>query len=637
MIDEFLTRVASTRLFLGKLWMLTRPYWFAREHGSCRLFGHSVSFRESWLAFGLLTLIVALSLFIVYLTKLLNDWNARFFNALQARNADAFWYELKYWIVLVAILLVGFVYRLWLTQLLTIRWRRWLSEVYFRDWLADRTFYRMELVSQGTDNPEQRIEQDIATFASQTLSIAVGLLLQVLMLVTFAVILWKLSGNYVLPILGGLAIPGYMMWAALIYALVGSYATYLVGRPLVRVNFELERRNADFRYRMVRIRENAESIALYRGEPNEESRLRSAFAGIYQVWWRYMKFTKRLTWLSSFYAQAAAVFPIVVAAPRYFAGVIPLGVLTQTVNAFGQVQGPLSWFVDTYATLAAWKAVVDRLTTFSEAMVTAKEAAAADAFDVRVDGPRLGLEHVDIRLPTGEPLMQGIFLNVNRGERVVLFGPSGTGKTTLFRVLAGLWPYGRGHIVLPQSNRVLFLPQKPYLPTGTLKEILSYPQLPDQHGDDSYREVLRACLLGHCAARLAECTNWSLVLSGGEQQRLAFARALLYRPDWLFLDEATSALDEQTEQRMYELLIQSLPGTAIISNAHKSSVLLLHDRQVAVGPCLTQVFEQDDRGSGDALIKGPKLNGVNTPYGPEQSGPLPSHGQATAESHEHNY
>jgi vitamin B12/bleomycin/antimicrobial peptide transport system ATP-binding/permease protein len=241
-----------------------------------------------------------------------------------------------------------------------------------------------------------------------------------------------------LPIFGGLAIPGYMMWAALAYAAIGTCATYLIGRPLVGVNFELERRNADFRYRMVRIRENAESIALYRGEPNESRRLTSAFAHIYETWWRYMKYTKRLTWLSSFYGQAAAVFPVIVAAPRYFSGAIPLGVLTQTANAFGQVQGPLSWLIDTYATLAAWKAVVDRLTTFTEAMVKAKEAAAWNAYDVRVGGTRLSLDDVDIRLPNGEPLMQGIFLNVERGERVALLGASGCGKTTLSRARGSL-------------------------------------------------------------------------------------------------------------------------------------------------------------------------------------------------------
>ena len=378
MIDRFLTRIANAHSFLSKLWVLSKPYWFAEERQPIRLFGRTVLVKESWIARTLLALIVTLSVLAVYMSKLINSWNARFFNALQDKNADAFWYELQYWVILVALLIVAIVYRLWLQQMLTIRWRRWLSEVYFRDWLADRTYYRMELVSQGTDNPEQRIEADCANFAERTLSISLGLLLQVMTLVTFSIVLWELSGSFVLPILGGLAIPGYMMWAAVLYAVVGSIATYMIGRPLVRVNFNLERYNADFRYRMVRIRENAESIALYRGETDEERRLRSAFGRIYDTWWDLMRYTKRLSWLTSFYGQAASIFPFIVAAPQYFAGKIQLGVLTQTADAFAQVQSALSWFVDTYPRLAEWKAGVDRLTTFSEAMVSAKQAGGRD-------------------------------------------------------------------------------------------------------------------------------------------------------------------------------------------------------------------------------------------------------------------
>ena len=585
MIDRFLTRIANARSFLSKLWVLARPYWFAEERQTVGFWGYSILVKEAWLARGLLLLIVGLSVLIVYMSKLINAWNARFFNALQDRNADAFWYELTYWTVLVFFFIVAFVYRVWLTQMLTIRWRRWLSQVYFHDWLADRTYYRMELVSQGTDNPEQRIEQDCATFAQQTLNISLGLLLQIMTLITFASVLWTLSGSFVLPIFGGLEIPGYMMWAAIAYALVGSLATYLIGRPLVRVNFELERYNADFRYRMVRIRENAESIALYRGEADEERRLRSAFARIFATWWNLMKYNKRLTWLTSFYGQAASIFPIVVAAPQYFAGKIQLGVLTQTADAFAQVQASLSWFVDTYAQLAAWKAGVDRLTTFSEAMVRAKEEAAKTSFEASAQqAPELTLEHADVRLPTGTLLLHDVDLTIRQGESVLLRGPSGSGKTTLFRVLAGLWPFGRGRIKLPKDARVLFLPQKPYLPIGTLKEVLSYPETPDHYKDEDYREVLEACALEHLVPRLAETANWSLVLSGGEAQRVAFARALLYRPNWLFLDEASSALDEPTERRMYGLLAQRLPGVTVISVAHRPTVEALHGRQLVVDP-----------------------------------------------------
>jgi putative ATP-binding cassette transporter len=583
MVDPFLTRMRDAHGFASKLWSLTRPYWYADDRQDISFLGLRLSLREAWIARGLLAVIVALSFFIVYVSKLLNAWNARFFNALQEKDADAFWAELIYWVVLVALFIIAFVYRQWLTQMLTVRWRRWLSEVYFRDWLADRTYYHMELTRQGTDNPEQRIEQDCASFTSQTLSIALGLLLQVLTLITFASVLWELSGNFVVPIFGGIVIPGYMMWVAIGYALLGSYATYRIGRPLVGVSFELERRNADFRYRMVRIRENAESIALYRGEPDEQRTLRGAFANIYDTWWSFMTYNKRLTWITAFYGQAASVFPLIVAAPQYFAGQITLGVLTQTADAFAQVQGALSWFVDTFATLAAWKAVVDRLTTFSEAMVKAKEMTRRNAFEERASSAsELVLEDVEVRLPNGSVLLAGVDLKIRQGDSIVLRGPSGSGKTTLFRVLAGLWPFGRGRIGLPQGARVLFLPQKPYLPVGSLKDALVYPDMPEEHSDEACREVLKSCGLTALLPRLGEHANWSLVLSGGEQQRLAFARALLYRPQWLFLDEATSALDEAAEAQMYALLRARLVGATVISVAHRPAVGALHKRELTI-------------------------------------------------------
>ena len=320
----------------------------------------------------------------------------------------------------------------------------------------------------------------------------------------------------------------------------------MIGRPLIGINFALERYNADFRYRMVRIRENAESIALYRGEADEARNLRGAFARIYGAWWDFMKYTKRLTWLTAFYGQAAQIFPIIVAAPQYFAGQIPLGTLTQTADAFAQVQQSLSWFVDTYPRLAAWKAVVDRLTTFGEAMAKAKAAQSETGFEVRPQAAARGRAHCR-RGGAAERRRRCWRTSTSRcagANPPSCEGPSGSGKTTLFRVLAGLWPFGRGSIATPQDARVLFLPQKPYLPIGTLKDALCYPDRPDLHTDAECTEVLDACGLGQLAPRLGETTNWSLVLSGGEQQRIAFARALLYRPEWLFLDEATSALDE---------------------------------------------------------------------------------------------
>ena len=596
MIDRFLLSIANARTFAGKLWVLVRPYWFAEDRQRLELWGYGITVKESWVARTVLAAVILLSLLVVYISKEINAWNARFFNALQDRNLDAFQTELIYWAVLAFFFIVAVVYRAWLIQLLTIRWRRWLSDVYFRDWLSDRTYYRMELTGQGTDNPEQRIEQDCNTFAAQTLEITLGLLLQVLTFVTFAAVLWNLSGGFVLPFFGGLNIPGYMMWAAILYALVGTLATYLIGRPLVGINFALERFNADFRYRMVRIRENAESIALYRGEPDEQRSLRSAFSRIYLTWWDFMKYTKRLTWLTSFYNQAAAIFPILVAAPQYFAGHIQLGTLTQTADAFGQVQQALSWFVDTYPRLAQWKAVVDRLTTFGEAMAQAKAEQLNTGFAMQpqegAGAPQVSLHDVDVELPNGSPLLKDIDLTLRQGEAVVVQGPSGSGKTTLFRVLAGLWPFGRGRIVTPQQGRVLFLPQKPYLQIGTLKDTLCYPDAPEQHTDAECAGALEACGLDHLVPRLAEPANWSLVLSGGEQQRVAFARALLYKPDWLFLDEATSALDEGAERQLYELVRRDLPKTTLVSIAHRPTVKAFHDRQLIIDPASHRVLSQ---------------------------------------------
>jgi putative ATP-binding cassette transporter len=388
------------------------------------------------------------------------------------------------------------------------------------------------------------------------------------------------------------------MWVAVAYALVGSLATYFIGRPLVRVNFMLERYNADFRYRMTRIRENAESIALYRGERDEGRGLEAAFARVYGIWWDNMTYTKRLSWLTNSYRQAAVVLPIVLAAPQYFAGRIAFGVLTQTLDAFDQVQKALSWFVEAYTQLAEWKAVVDRLTGFSEAMVAAKEAAEETAFVASPPQPRrLTLEDAEVRLPDGELLLEHVDVSIGQDESVALVGPSGSGKTTLFRVLAGLWPFGRGRVGLPKDARVLFLPQKPYLPIGTLKAVLSYPELPERYDDGACREVLAACAMGHLVSRLDETANWSLALSGGEQQRLAFARALLYHPDWLFLDEASSALDAGTEARMYALLRERLPGAAVISVAHRPEVVALHRRQLVIDPISHRV-------AGGALAAG---------------------------------
>lgn len=582
-------KIADAGTFLGKVWVLAKPYFLKSN--------------ERGLALSLIGIILAMNFVLVWMSKNLNAWNRDFYTALQEKDAPRFWellwsfdsFETFFFSFtgLVVVYIVIAVYRLWLTQFLSIRWRRWLTDVYYGDWLRDRTYYRMELTHTGTDNPEQRIEQDVESFTRRTLSIVLGLISELATLVTFTVVLWNLSGSFTLPVLGGIEVPAYMFWTAIIYAVAGSYLTYRIGRPLVRVNFELERYNADFRYRMVRTRENAESIALYGGEPQERSKLREAFGKIYDTWWQYMKLYKRLTWLTVFYAQVASIFPVVMQAPRYFSGEIAFGVLTQTAGAFAQVQGSLSWFIDSFDTLAEWKAVVDRLTSFGETMEQARAQQQNAGITVLAhDAASLTIADVAVHLPNGAPLLRDLDLTIQPGARLVLQGPSGSGKTTLFRVLAGLWPFGSGQVRTPAGAEVLFVPQKPYMPVGTLREALLYPRTPEVGNDAELREALTACRLEHLTTRLDESANWSMSLSPGEQQRLAFARALLLKPDWLFLDEATSALDSATEERMYQLIIDTLPKAAIISIAHRASVIGFHRGRLVIDKASGTVSEQ---------------------------------------------
>jgi vitamin B12/bleomycin/antimicrobial peptide transport system ATP-binding/permease protein len=377
-----------------------------------------------------------------------------------------------------------------------------------------------------------------------------------------------------------------MVWTAIAYAIVGSALTHLIGRPLIRLNFLQERFEADFRFSLVRLRENAEGVALYRGEPSEQRSLLQKFERIRTNWWELMRYTKYLTGFTVGYAQIAIIFPILVAAPRYFTGAITLGGLMQISQAFGQVQGALSWFVDSYSSLANWKASVDRLLTFSEALVQARAEAAAGS-GVRIErqaDPHLRAEDLDLNLPDGRAVLDGASFAVAPGERVLLSGPSGAGKSTLFRAIAGIWPFGRGRVQMPEQARVLFLPQKPYLPIASLREVVSYPAGPGAFGDDEIREVLRQCRLEAFADRLDDVGNWALRMSLGEQQRLAVARALLHRPEWLFLDEATASLDETTETQIYALLQERLPGTAIVSIAHRPTLAAHHQTHWTLVP-----------------------------------------------------
>lgn len=487
--------------FFRKVWAMTTPYWFSEEKGK---------------AWTLLIAVIALSLISVGISVWFNTWYKDFYNALQKKDEAAFWKLILYFCAIAAVAIVGAVYRLYLTQMLTIRWRAWLTEKYFDRWLGDKNYYQLE---QGgyTDNPDQRISEDLNNFTSNTLSLGLGLIRNVVSLVSFSIILWGVSGSIEVF---GYEIPGYMFWCVLVYAAVGSWLTHLIGRRLIGLNNQQQRFEADLRFSMVRVRENAESIALYNGEPNENRRLSNRFGMVWHNFWDIMKVSKRLTFFTSGYSQIAIIFPFMVAAPRYFAGKIELGELMQISSAFGNVQESFSWFISAYSDLASWRATCDRLLSFRQAMTENEER--APAIDVQNQGSDLKIHNLGLDLADGRHLLTSGNMTVEEGERVMLSGRSGSGKSTLLRAMGHLWPAGHGNIRLPAA-RYLFLPQKPYLPIGSLREALSYPQPGDTYTPQRYVEVLETCRLPHLVSRLDEANHWQRMLSPGEQQRLAFA------------------------------------------------------------------------------------------------------------------
>ncbi|PWS34630.1 ABC transporter ATP-binding protein [Falsiroseomonas bella] len=558
--------------FLADAWALTRPYWTSSERGR---------------GLALLAAVVILNLSLVGMTVVLTYWQRAFYNALEQKDAATFWSLLLlggeadgtwfpgFCVVAAAYILIA-VYQLYLRQALQIRWRRWLTERYLADWLADRAYYRIALTDPVTDNPDQRIADDIRLFVDDTLALGLGLMNSVVTLFSFIFVLWSLSGP--LEVLG-ISIPGYMVWVAILYSLLGTWLAHMIGRPLIRLNFLQQRVEADFRYALVRVRDNVEGVALYGGEADEQRGLTTRFRALMENWWAIMLATKRLTFFTAGFTQVASIFPIIVAAPAYFSGRIPLGGLIQTSSAFGQVQGALSWFVDNYARLTEWRATVDRLTGFQRAIMAARHAEQG-VVTRRSEEDAVVVEGVTLTLPDGRTLLQDATLRLDRAEAVLVTGASGSGKSTLFRAIAGIWPFGRGQVAVPDGARALFLPQRPYLPLGSLRRAVCYPLDAAAVPEQSVREALSAVSLGHLADRLDEEDAWDRRLSGGEQQRLAFARVLLVRPAFLFLDEATASLDPAAEEAMYRLVQDRLPGTAILSIAHRPGVAKFHGRRL---------------------------------------------------------
>ena len=549
-------------------WRLMSSYW------------HS---QEKWKARGLLAGVIALTLGQVYMLVLLNGWNNDFYNALQQRAFESFWPLIGQFAGFAFLHIIFAVYAVYVRQILEIKWRNWMTDKYLDRWLGHQTYYRLQVAGQDDmDNPDQRIADDVNSFVNLTLGLFVGVLKQATSLVAFVVILWNLSGSLDIP-LGDtvLSVPGYMVFVTLIYSAVGTWLAHKVGRKLIRLNYDQQRFEADFRFSMVRVRENSESVAFYGGEKPELQNFRERFALVIGNFWGLMKRTKLLNFYVNGYAQIAIIVPVLMCAPQYFNGTMQLGGFMQTISAFGRVQDALSYFVESYDSIAQYVAVIRRLGGFAGHMEEAE--ALAPSFDfTRNTSNALQLWQMDIALPDGRQLAEKLSIAVPAGKRLLISGGSGAGKSTLLRAIAGIWPYGTGEISLPTGWRTMFLPQRPYLPLGSLRRAIYYPQPVPENIDDNLAGLMERFGLQKLAGQLDTVDDWSRILSLGEQQRLAFIRILLLRPDIVFLDESTSALDEPREAQAYEILHQLLPKMAVVSVGHRSSLLNCHDKQLVL-------------------------------------------------------
>ncbi|UWU91849.1 ABC transporter ATP-binding protein/permease [Bradyrhizobium sp. CB1015] len=554
---------------LAIVWRIAAPYFRSED---------------KWAGRGLLAAVVAMELALVAIDVLVNQWQNRFYSALQNSDWDAFVTQIWIFVALASTYIALAVYKLYLNQWLQIRWRQWLTRHYLGEWLAGSTHYRMQLKGDAADNPDQRITEDVKNFVEQTLTIGLGLLSSIVTLFSFVIILWGLSNAAPLRLFGtDVMIPGYLCWGALIYAIFGTALTHWIGSPLVNLNFEQQRYEADFRFNLVRVRENSEQIALLRGEGAERARLLDRFGFVIANWYGIMSRTKRLTAFTASYQQAAVLFPYVLVAPAFFAKKIQLGDMMQTASAFSSVQGALSFFVTAYRSLAEWRSIVARLDGFEMSVASAVNLPAHEpAIALEVAGRQVDLAQLCVNLPNGTPLVAAKAFTVQASERVLVTGPSGSGKSTLFRAIAGIWPFGTGTVVVPEKAKLMMLPQRPYFPVGVLRDAVVYPAASGAFDTAQIRDALIAVGLPDLAERLAEDGHWNRMLSLGEQQRLGLARALLHAPDYLFLDEATASLDEPSEARLYRLLTEKLPQATIVSIGHRSTLDAFHTRKVTL-------------------------------------------------------
>jgi putative ATP-binding cassette transporter len=553
-------------------WGITRIWLTAPDRGNAR-----------WLIAGLLLL----TLLQVGIQIRFNIWNRDFFNALENRDGAAFRQQIFFFLGLAAVSMGVAVNQLYMKQLIQLRWRQWLTTHLLQAWLREGRHYQLEMAQSEADNPDQRIAEDVRVATDLAVDFATGLLSSLLMLAAFIGILWTLSGALHLTLMGReLDIPGYMVWAALSYALLGTFLTWIVGRPLVRLNVARTTAEADFRFGLNRARESGEGIALIGGEADERRGLGRLFGSVAHAVRGLMRSQRNLMWLTSAYGTLAMIFPTIVASPAYFAGVITLGGLMQIGAAFGQVQNSLNWFVDNFGRIAEWRSAVSRIVVFRD-MIEELDTLVADPEQPTItiaEGAEdlLAFRSLEVAFANGTTVIADASAEIRAGERVLIQGESGTGKSSLFRAIGGLWPWGAGQIEIPPRGSMMFMPQRPYLPLGTLSAALCYPAGPDGFMPEEQAQALKRVGLELLAAQLGEEERWDRVLSLGEQQRLAFARLLLHKPRWIFMDEATAALDEANQDAMMQLVLDELPEAALVSIGHRPGLAAFHTRTLTL-------------------------------------------------------
>jgi vitamin B12/bleomycin/antimicrobial peptide transport system ATP-binding/permease protein len=558
---------------------------------------------ERTLAWALVIALVVINQLQVGINVRLSFFNRDMFNALQNKEAATFWTLLYtvffFWaMVSVASNLIEYFFE----NVLKIRWREYLVERYGSKWLNEGAHYRMGF-GTGADNPDQRIAEDVRSYINNSYAFSISLLSTISNLVSFSIILWAIPVQF--PIPGtDIIIPGLPFWIALIYSLIGTWITHLIGKPLIKLDFKQEKYEADFRYSLARLREYGEQIALLKGEGAERQHIGKRFSAIVGNYYALVRQNLKLNTFVASYFQASAIVPFVIMAPSYFAGKLTLGQLTQTAGAFGRVETSMQWFIARYQSIAAYKAVVDRLTTFQDAIRGAENLQGKSAITLPSQpGEDITIPSLSLAIPSGETIVRIKDLTLRSGETTLVTGPSGSGKSTLFRAISGIWPFGQGAINVPEGRSVMLLPQRPYLPMGTLREAVQYPGLSGDHDDATMNAALLAARLPKLVNRLDEEAMWAQVLSLGEQQRLAVARALITKPDWLFLDEATAALDEQTEAAIYAILAKELPATTVVSIGHRSTLIDMHKRRIDLKIGDEGVFNTVDLSAPKAVAK----------------------------------